>query len=92
MHNSYYSLFYDIAGGRVFKCPYCAGYLCEDDQFEHQASCQRLDNESYKCKLVFSWKFWYALEIFGANIILDLYSIAIGFMECIFFFFRYVLQ
>eukprot|EP01135_Chromosphaera_perkinsii_P001913 Nk52_evm62s212 gene=Nk52_evmTU62s212 len=36
-------------GGRIFKCCYCRVYLCEDDQFEHQASCQVLDNESYKC-------------------------------------------
>ncbi|XP_033743187.1 zinc finger protein 330 homolog isoform X2 [Pecten maximus] len=36
-------------GGRVFKCSYCMKYLCEDDQFEHQASCQQLDTESFKC-------------------------------------------
>lgn len=36
-------------GGRVFKCPYCEGFLCEDDQFEHQASCQKLDSETLKC-------------------------------------------
>ncbi|XP_039248033.1 zinc finger protein 330-like [Styela clava] len=36
-------------GGRVFRCSFCAGHLCEDDQFEHQASCQVLDSESYKC-------------------------------------------
>lgn len=36
-------------GGRVFKCSYCLKYLCEDDQFEHQASCQQLDTESFKC-------------------------------------------
>ena len=39
-----------LAGGRVFKCSFCANHLCEDDQFEHQASCQRLEAESYKCK------------------------------------------
>ena len=27
-------------GGRVFKCSFCENFLCEDDQFEHQASCQ----------------------------------------------------
>ncbi|XP_077984317.1 zinc finger protein 330-like [Glandiceps talaboti] len=36
-------------GGRIFKCSFCHNYLCEDDQFEHQASCQVLDSESYKC-------------------------------------------
>lgn len=36
-------------GGRVFNCSFCNCFLCEDDQFEHQASCQVLDSESYKC-------------------------------------------
>ncbi|XP_033124400.1 zinc finger protein 330 homolog [Anneissia japonica] len=36
-------------GGRIFKCSFCSEHLCEDDQFEHQASCQVLDAESYKC-------------------------------------------
>ncbi|TGZ55148.1 hypothetical protein CRM22_010475 [Opisthorchis felineus] len=36
-------------GGRMFECAYCQRTLCEDDQFEHQASCQRLEAESYKC-------------------------------------------
>jgi len=36
-------------GGRVFKCSFCANFLCEDDQFEHQASCQVLDADTYKC-------------------------------------------
>lgn len=36
-------------GGRVYKCSFCGGFLCEDDQFEHQASCQQLDGESFKC-------------------------------------------
>jgi hypothetical protein len=27
-------------GGRSFQCSFCHNYLCEDDQFEHQASCQ----------------------------------------------------
>jgi len=36
-------------GGVVFKCAFCNNYICEDDQFEHQASCQRLESESYKC-------------------------------------------
>ncbi|KAI5739493.1 hypothetical protein M8J77_019919 [Diaphorina citri] len=37
-------------GGRVYKCCFCEGFLCEDDQFEHQASCQVLESENYKCK------------------------------------------
>ena len=36
-------------GGRVFKCPFCEEFLCEDDQFEHQASCQTLESETLKC-------------------------------------------
>lgn len=37
-------------GGRIFKCSFCSGFLCEDDQFEHQASCQILDSENFKCQ------------------------------------------
>jgi len=37
-------------GGRVFRCSFCNNFLCEDDQFEHQASCQVLEAESYKCQ------------------------------------------
>jgi len=33
-------------------CSYCSAYLCEDDQFEHQASCQVLESENYKCNVV----------------------------------------
>ncbi|KAK0397845.1 hypothetical protein QR680_002300 [Steinernema hermaphroditum] len=36
-------------GGRIYKCSFCRNFLCEDDQFEHQASCQQLDSENYKC-------------------------------------------
>ncbi|XP_067948328.1 zinc finger protein 330-like [Watersipora subatra] len=36
-------------GGRVFSCSFCSGFLCEDDQFEHQAMCQKLDAETNKC-------------------------------------------
>ncbi|CAF3640098.1 unnamed protein product [Rotaria sp. Silwood1] len=36
-------------GGRVFQCSFCNQFLCEDDQFEHQASCQVLESENYKC-------------------------------------------
>ena len=36
-------------GGRVFQCSFCSQFLCEDDQFEHQASCQVLESENFKC-------------------------------------------
>ncbi|KAM9770606.1 zinc finger protein 330 [Menidia menidia] len=36
-------------GGRIFRCSFCQNFLCEDDQFEHQASCQVLQAETYKC-------------------------------------------
>ncbi|KAF3852515.1 hypothetical protein F7725_005870, partial [Dissostichus mawsoni] len=36
-------------GGRIFRCSFCSNFLCEDDQFEHQASCQVLQAETYKC-------------------------------------------
>uniref|UniRef100_UPI00358FCE0D zinc finger protein 330 n=1 Tax=Myxine glutinosa TaxID=7769 RepID=UPI00358FCE0D len=36
-------------GGRVFRCCFCGNFLCEDDQFEHQASCQVLEAETFKC-------------------------------------------
>ncbi|KTG32968.1 hypothetical protein cypCar_00038961 [Cyprinus carpio] len=35
--------------GRIFHCSFCHNFLCEDDQFEHQASCQVLEAETYKC-------------------------------------------
>ncbi|VDK30422.1 unnamed protein product [Gongylonema pulchrum] len=38
-----------FSGGRVYQCAFCQNYLCEDDQFEHQASCQQIDRENYKC-------------------------------------------
>lgn len=34
----------------MYKCCFCDNFLCEDDQFEHQASCQVLESESYKCQ------------------------------------------
>jgi len=37
-------------GGRLFRCSFCNNFLCEDDQFEHQASCQVLESENYKCQ------------------------------------------
>ncbi|XP_028393089.1 zinc finger protein 330 homolog isoform X2 [Dendronephthya gigantea] len=36
-------------GGRIFRCSFCHNSLCEDDQFEHQAKCQVLDSETFKC-------------------------------------------
>lgn len=36
-------------GGRIFSCCFCHNFLCEDDQFEHQASCQVLEAETFKC-------------------------------------------
>uniref|UniRef100_A0A2K6UQQ2 Zinc finger protein 330 n=1 Tax=Saimiri boliviensis boliviensis TaxID=39432 RepID=A0A2K6UQQ2_SAIBB len=36
-------------GGRIFSCSFCHNFLCEDDQFEHQASCQVLEAETFKC-------------------------------------------
>jgi hypothetical protein len=33
----------------MFKCGFCQKWLCEDDQFEHQAQCQTLESDSYKC-------------------------------------------
>ncbi|CAH1733708.1 unnamed protein product [Chironomus riparius] len=37
-------------GGRIYLCSFCSAFLCEDDQFEHQASCQVLESENYKCQ------------------------------------------
>ncbi|XP_044737013.1 zinc finger protein 330 homolog [Chrysoperla carnea] len=37
-------------GGRIFRCSFCDSHLCEDDQFEHQASCQVLESENFKCQ------------------------------------------
>ncbi|XP_057303570.1 zinc finger protein 330 homolog [Hydractinia symbiolongicarpus] len=36
-------------GGRFFVCSFCSNFLCEDDQFEHQAKCQVLESETLKC-------------------------------------------
>eukprot|EP01023_Acetabularia_acetabulum_P027827 TRINITY_DN2634_c0_g1_i1.p1 TRINITY_DN2634_c0_g1~~TRINITY_DN2634_c0_g1_i1.p1 ORF type:complete len:330 (+),score=66.72 TRINITY_DN2634_c0_g1_i1:714-1703(+) len=36
-------------GGRLFKCSSCDSWICEDDQFEHQASCQVLEGEDNHC-------------------------------------------
>jgi len=37
-------------GGRIFQCSFCFNFLCEDDQFEHQASCQVVESENLKCQ------------------------------------------
>lgn len=34
----------------MFQCSFCNNFLCEDDQFEHQASCQVIEAESLKCQ------------------------------------------
>ena len=44
---------YLFTGGRLFICSYCESFLCEDDQFEHQAKCQVLESETLKCKFFF---------------------------------------
>ncbi|XP_066922689.1 zinc finger protein 330-like [Clytia hemisphaerica] len=36
-------------GGRIFVCAFCDKFLCEDDQFEHQAKCQIIESETLKC-------------------------------------------
>ena len=41
-----------FTGGRIFVCSFCASFLCEDDQFEHQAKCQVLESETLKCKFL----------------------------------------
>lgn len=33
----------------MFRCFSCDQWLCEDDQFEHQASCQQLESETFHC-------------------------------------------
>lgn len=36
-------------GGRMYQCNICGKWNCQDDQFEHQAMCQTLEGESFKC-------------------------------------------
>ena len=38
-----------MLSGRAFTCSFCFKFLCEDDQFEHQASCQVVEAENLKC-------------------------------------------
>lgn len=36
-------------GGLIYKCGTCRNWLCGDDQMEHQASCEQLQSEDFKC-------------------------------------------
>jgi NOA36 protein len=36
-------------GGKMYTCITCELWLCSDDFFEHQASCQQLEGENFKC-------------------------------------------
>ena len=36
-------------GGQLYRCSSCTKWLCGDDQFEHQASCNYLHGENYNC-------------------------------------------
>jgi len=36
-------------GGKMFICNTCELWLCSDDFLEHQASCQHLEGEDFKC-------------------------------------------
>ena len=49
---NYLCVFVVVLGGRIFRCAFCDCFLCEDDQFEHQASCQRLESEDLKCSYI----------------------------------------
>lgn len=33
----------------MYQCNICGKWNCQDDQFEHQAMCQTLEGESFKC-------------------------------------------
>ena len=45
----------------MFKCSFCDSFICEDDQFEHQASCQKLEAENLKCTYAIGQGFFLAL-------------------------------
>ena len=36
-------------GGKMFQCNICGKWCCQDDHFEHQAMCQTLEGDSFKC-------------------------------------------
>lgn len=54
----------NLSGGRIFACSFCHDFLCEDDQFEHQASCQVLEAETFKCKLVIQSPFHHSQTLY----------------------------
>ena len=33
----------------MYQCNICGKWCCQDDQFEHQAMCQTLEGDSFKC-------------------------------------------
>lgn len=33
----------------MFQCNICGKWCCQDDHFEHQAMCQTLEGDSFKC-------------------------------------------
>ena len=56
----------------MFKCSFCAGFLCEDDQFEHQAKCQVLESENYKCGSCNKLGQWSCLQVNLRKVFYDL--------------------
>eukprot|EP01129_Flabellula_baltica_P000250 TRINITY_DN10287_c0_g1_i1.p1 TRINITY_DN10287_c0_g1~~TRINITY_DN10287_c0_g1_i1.p1 ORF type:complete len:279 (-),score=55.65 TRINITY_DN10287_c0_g1_i1:12-848(-) len=36
-------------GGRMYNCGTCGEWICDDDQFEHQASCEIIEAENFDC-------------------------------------------
>ena len=52
-----YILSFIFSGGRFFLCSFCDKFLCEDDQFEHQAKCQIIESETLKCMYQNSFSF-----------------------------------
>jgi hypothetical protein len=50
------------SGGRFFQCATCHGWLCEDDQAEHQSKCTVLETESYKCGSCSRFGVWSCLK------------------------------
>jgi len=56
-------------------CSFCDKFLCEDDQFEHQAKCQVIDSETLKCKMfVFVLLFYTGKSFILYNFVLQLNS------------------
>lgn len=76
---------FNPTGGRIFSCSFCHNFLCEDDQFEHQASCQVLEAETFKCKSIHIRHFF--IPTFLTNLIVKLHVRGIQFfvqpvMDC----------